>query len=347
MCSRAFTGVTIVVLAIVLLIPHWALAAQATSPRAVQEALNRIAADLFSPNPQATQAIDELRTILTEHPGLAEAHMLLGIAYRVQGSPDLMGDAVGELRQAVTLKPSLLMARLTLARVYMDMSRHGRAKEELEAALEQAPGRPEILSLLGEVERQLANPRRSVELNRQALQADPALVQARYYLGLALLELGERTEAIAALEAVAASGANPAEAYLALGTAYMDAQRIDDGVKALRQAVSLDPSRPESHIQLARAYRVTGQLDAALKQLALAMPAGPGGLGTLYRNVESDVLMERGLIRMQQGRPHDAAAAFERVLALDDSHEEAKQQLALARKQMNGKPAAGARGRRQ
>lgn len=338
---------SVIVLLVAVALPHLqaTLPAQETPPVAVQQALNRIAADLFSSTPRTAQAIEELRTILTEHPGLAEAHMLLGIAYRAEGTPEMLGDAVGELRQAVTLKPELLMARLGLARVYMDMARHTRAKEELDAALEQAPRRPEILSLLGEVERQLGDAERAAELNRQALAADGEFVQARYYLGLALLDLRQHKDAIAELEAVAASGQNPGEALLALGTAYMDAGRPDAGVKALERAVQVDPSRPEARIQLARAYRVTNRLDAALEQLAQAMPGGADTLGVLYRNVESEVLIEKGLIRMQQGRPAEAAEAFERVLALDETHEVAKQQLAAARRQMKGKAAPKPPGR--
>jgi tetratricopeptide (TPR) repeat protein len=311
--------------------------AQEAPPRAVQEALNSIAADLFSPTPDVAASIEGLKTLLSEYPELAEGHMLLGIAYRAQGSPEVMGEAIGELRHAIALKPSLLMARLALARVYLDMARQSRAREELEDALEHAPGRPEVLSLLGEVERQLDNPGRSVELNRQALQADGTFVQARYYLGLALLDLRQHGDAIRELEAVVQSGANPAEAHLALGTAYLEAKRIGDGVKALREAARLDPSHPETHIQLARAYRAGGQLEEALRQLKLAMPDGPDSLGMLYRNVESDVHMEEGLIRMQQGQLDAAAQAFERVLALDVSHEPAKQQLSEVRKRQQEK----------
>jgi tetratricopeptide (TPR) repeat protein len=329
--------VTAFTVAVCLAMPPASVAAQQVPPRAVQETLNRVAADLFSATPRPADAIEELRAILSDHPELAEGHMLLGIAYRAQGSPEMMSEAVGELRQAIALKPSLLMARLALARVYLDLARQSRARDELEDALEEAPGRPEVLSLLGEVERQLENPRRSVELNRQALQADATFMQARYYLGLALLDLRQHADAIRELEAVAQSGVNPGEAYLALGTAYVEGKRIQEGLKALREAARLDPSRPEAHIQLARAYRVAGQLDEALQQLKLAMPAAGDSLSTLYRSIQSDLYMEEGLIRVQQGQLDAAADAFERVLALDAGHEPAKLQLSAIRKHRPGK----------
>lgn len=312
-------------------------ATQAPPDPRIQERLNRVGADLFSATPHPEAAIAELRSILAAEPMLAEGHMLLGIAYRAQASPELLGEAVAELRQAIALKPSLLIARLTLARVYLDMARASRAREELEAALEQASGRPEVLSLLGEAERQLGNAKRSVELNRQALKAEPAFVQARYYLGLALLDLRQYAEAIRELQLVVKSGANPAEAALGLGTAYLKAGRVSEALTALRESARLEPARPDTHLQLARAYRINGQLEDALKELKLALPAATPGLSALYGNVESDVYMEEGLVRRRQGRLEAAAASFERVLAIDANHAAAKQQLGEVRTLLAGK----------
>ncbi|HXW04659.1 MAG TPA: tetratricopeptide repeat protein [Vicinamibacterales bacterium] len=314
--------------------PAWAAAQSAPAPATeLQERLKRVGADLFSPRPNPARAIDELKSILAVDPDLAEAHMLLGIAYRAQGSPELLSEAVAELRQAISLKPSLALARLTLARVYLDMARASRAREELEIALEELPGRPEVLSLLGEAERQTGNAKRSVELNREALKADPGFVQARYYLGLALLDLGQHAGAIRELEAVAASGANPAEAYLGLGTAYLEAKRIDDAIGALAKAAQADP-KADTRIRLARAYRLKGRLNDALQQLQLARPSATEGLSALYQSVESDLYMEEGLIRLQQGRLEAAAEAFQKVLGLNADHEAAKRQLAEVQKRL-------------
>ena len=66
--------------------------------------------------------------------------------------------------------------------------------------MEKVSGQPQLLGLLGESERQLGNAARSVELTRQALQIAPAFAEARYYLALALLDLGKRDEAIPEFE---------------------------------------------------------------------------------------------------------------------------------------------------
>jgi protein O-GlcNAc transferase len=309
-------------------------AAQTTSASATKERMQRVAADLFSATPKLAEDIQELKAILAAEPGLAEGHLLLGIAYRSLGTPDMVSEAVAELRQAIALNPSLVLARLTLARVYLDTARATRARQELESALEQVPGNPQLLSVLGETERQLGNPQRSVDLNQQALKADPTLMQARFYLGLALLDLKQNADAIRELEIVAKSGANAAETYLGLGTAYLATGRTTEAIAALREATKLDPARPETRVQLARAYRTKGLLNDALKELKLAMPSGHANLNTVYFNVEADVYMEEGLIRLEQGRLEAAAAAFQKVLDLDASYEAARQQLALVQKRL-------------
>jgi cytochrome c-type biogenesis protein CcmH/NrfG len=313
---------------------HGAAAGQTASAPAIHEALNRVAADLFSATPHPAEAIRQLKAILAADPKLAAGHMFLGIAYRAQGSPELMGEAVAELRQALALNPSLALARMTLAHVYLDLARADRAREELSIALEQTPGHPQILAMSGEAERQLGNPRRSVELTRQALQVDATFVQARYYLALALLDLQQHAEAIREMELVVQSGANPAEAYLGLGSAYLGAGRVDDALAALNEAARLDPARPETHIKLSRAYRAKGLLARAVKELQLATPTATAGLSALYQNIESDLYMEEGLVRIQQGRLEAAAESFQKVLDSDSTHEPARRQLAEIRKRL-------------
>jgi tetratricopeptide (TPR) repeat protein len=321
--------------------------AQTTVTPQTRETLNRVAADLFSGAPHPAEAIQQLKAVLAADPNVAEAHMLLGIAYRAQGSPEMMGEAVAELRQAIALQPALMMARLTLARVYLDMSRTSRARDELESALEDVPGHPQLLSLLGEAERQLANPKRSVELNRQALQAEPSFAQARYYLGLALMDLRQYKDAIRELQLVVKSGANAAEAHFGLGAAYLAAGLLNEAIAALREAARLDPSRPETHLHLARAYRLKGQFDAAAAQLTRAADSAKGGLSVLYRDVETELYMEEGLVRVELGQLEAAARSFEKVLAADAGHAAAKQALTEVRRRLRDQTRRNAPGGRR
>src|SRR6266571_1526809 len=179
-------------------------ASQVTAPPpAIQERLDRVSADLFSRAEHVKDDVRELKEILAVDPRSAEAHTLLGIAYSTLGSRDLKGEAVAEFRQALERDPTLVQVRFYLAHVYLDLGRAARAREELETALVQVPGHPEFL---------------------------------------ALLDLGQRDEAIKELEQVVRSGPPAIDPYLALGNAYVEGGRATDAIETLTNGLRLDPA---------------------------------------------------------------------------------------------------------
>ena len=298
-------------------------ASQTDAKAQIQARLARIRAALFSGTARPDDAVRELKDILAADPESAEAHLLLGIAYRTTGAPDMMGEAVAEFRQALTIDPSFAAARYYLANIYRELGRNERAREELETAIAQVPKNAQFLTLLGEVERQLKNTRRSLEVLKQALAIDPALAQAHYYLALTLLDLGQPAEAINELESVVKSGEKRAEVYLTLGAAYLDAGRLDEGLEILSQATHIDSTLPDIRVQLARAYRLKGTLDKAEAQLALAAPSDNASVASpLVQQRELEFLryQEQGLLKARQGQLEAAATAFRKVLELDPAN---------------------------
>ena len=319
---------------------------QAAAPPPIQERLDRVKADLYSRTDRLDENVKELKQILALDPRSADAHMLLGIAYSTWGSKELKGEAIGEFRQALDLNPRLVQVRFFLAHLYLDLGRATRAREELEAALAQTPGNPEFLALLGEAERRSKNPARAVEVTRQAVTADPSFAPARYYLGLALLDAGQRDEGIKELEQVVRAGAPVADAYLSLGTAYNEAGRTDEAIETLSQGLRVDPSRSPLHIALARAYRAKGLLVKADAQLALGKP----NRATLadssdypYQQVELDFHLELGMVKLQRGQLTAAAAAFKKVLEFEPAHETATRQLAEVNRRLGARKPGGGR----
>jgi tetratricopeptide (TPR) repeat protein len=297
----------------------------------IKERLKRVSADVFTRTDRIAEDITELKSILAIDPKSAEAHMLLGIAYRTEGSPELMSEAAAELRQAVALDPASVSARFYLAHLYLDLGRPERARDELQAALEKVSGQPQLLGLLGESERQLGNAARSVELTRQALQIAPTFAEARYYLALALLDLGQRDEAIPELERVAQSGVQRAELFLALGTAYLDAGRLDPALENLQRAVDLDASHPDLLVQLARAYRLKGQLAKAQQQLTRARTLAPAtAVSAADQQTLRDLSLEEGIIQLDQGQLAAAVRSLKKVVDLDSEYGPGHRYLAEA-----------------
>lgn len=318
----------------------------AAPPATIQERIDRVRADLYSRTDRLDENVKELKQILALDPRSADAHMLLGIAYSTWGSKELKGEAIGEFRQALDLNPRLVQVRFFLAHLYLGLGRAVRAREELEAGLAQTPGNPEFLALLGETERHLRNAGRAVEITRQALQADPSFAPARYYLGLALLDAGQRDNAITELEQVVRARAAGSDAYLALGSAYVDAGRAAEAIETLTQGLRIDSARSELHIALARAYRSNGLLDKADAQLVLGRPKRaslPDSSDYPYQQVELDFHLERGMVKAQRGQLTAAAEAFKKVLELEPTHEAATRELADVNRRLRPKKSGGGR----
>jgi Tfp pilus assembly protein PilF len=303
-------------LAAILLAGTGLAAAQTNDQR-----LARVTADIFSTSAHPDADIAELKTILAADPKNAQAHMLLGIAYRAKGSSDLMGEAAGELRQAIDLDPSLTAARLYLAHLYLDLARPERARDEVQAALAQMPGQPQLQGLLAECERQLGKPEAALALTDQALKTEPSLAEVRYYRGLALYDLKRRDEAIQEFEQVIKEGGRRPEVYGSLGTAYLEAGRTDDAIASLTEGVKLDVSRADLMISLARAYRLTGQLaraDAALTHVrSLVSTTAVSGAD---QQVQRDLNFEEGLLRLKQAQWPAAVSNLRKALVLDPNY---------------------------
>lgn len=312
--------------------PAMLSAAPAGGLLAVQDSLaarmQRASAIVMGGGGSLDVAIRELKEILAIDPKLAEAHLLLGVAYRLKGEPELVGEAKAELRQALASKPDLVPARFFLAELYLDLGRPRQAREQLRAGLAQVPGQPQLLALLGETERRQGNPQGALEILRPIVQADAAFGQARYYLALALFDQGERDAAIRELEAVAASKVAVADVYASLGVAYLEGGRVDEAAAVLEQGLQLTP-QAGTRVPLARAYRLQGRLEQAEEQLDLAAAQAPASQFSAQQPQEEVAFfLERGQLALARKRLGVAAEAFRRLLESDPQHGPGNRHLA-------------------
>ena len=149
------------------------------------------------------------------------------------------------------------------------------------------------------------------------------------------LNRGDAQTALAWAKQAVAAAPREFPAHKALGQALLETGDLDGAIAELTAGIELAPESPSLHFQLARAYRLKGLFNEALNEQKVALASGPTALGALYTNLEPDVYMEEGLVRLQQGRLEAAADAFQKALDLDASAEEAKKQLALVRKRMH------------
>lgn len=276
-------------------------------------------------------ALAELKKAVALDPDSAVAHQLLGQAYLQQQTYEAIGEAKSELVQALAHDPSLVWARFYLARIYLDLGQPRKAKEQLEAGLSNRPDLPHLISLLGETNRQLGDPGLAAQQNKRALEIDPSFFAARYYLGLALLELKQENEAIAELEAAVKTKQPIPDLYLTLGSVYAQKGDLERATGLYRLAVAAAPDRPEGHLKLGAAYRQKKLYPQALKELYLAMPEGKQFPSTpYYQQLQAENFFERGMLFKEKGAWAQAVENYLKAIDLKENYPEAYRQSAEA-----------------
>lgn len=265
----------------------------------------------------SASTIKELRKAVANDPQSAIAHQQLGEAYFAQGTYEMMGEAKSEFVQALAIDPSLIWSRFYLARIYIDLGFPQKAADQLNEALKNRPNTPHHNSLLGEAERQLGNPQKSVELNKLALQYDPAFFPARYYLALGYIDLKMESEAIKELDTAAQSNAPIPDIYLTLGSIHFQKGNLDSSIQYFRKAVSIAPARPEAHLKLGQVYNRQKKFDLALQALKLAFPDSQRVMNTAYyQKLQAEVFYEMGLIYREKKNLEEAEKAFAKAREL-------------------------------
>jgi tetratricopeptide (TPR) repeat protein len=276
-------------------------------------------------------ALKELKKAVALDPNSASAHQLLGQAYLQHQTYESIGEAKSELVQALALDPNLIWARFYLARIYLDLGQARKAKEQLEAALSVRSNVPHLISLLGEANRLLGDPALAAEQNRRALELDPSFFAARYYLGLALLELKQEPEAIRELEAAAKSRQPIPDLYLTLGSVYQQKGDLERATGLYRMAVTAAPDRPEGHLKLGQIYRRKKVYTQALEELRLALPEGKEFPSTpYYQQLQAETFFERGMVFQEQGIWAQSVENYQKAIDLKGDYPEAYRQSAEA-----------------
>lgn len=203
------------------------------------------------------------------------------------------------------------------AQAQVKAAQWGDAIASLSELLKEAPSHPEAQSL-----RALSFLRKGNRLNarldaQQALSRNAQDPRARFVLGVCLLKEKQFTYAVRELTAAIAGDSGNAEAYYSRAQANAELQIWEDVVADLREASRLSPdlgSRPETALLTVRALEGSDKPDEAVQEASR----------WIDRN-KKDVamLLKRAGLYSEQGKPKEALADYERVLAIEPKNEEA------------------------
>ncbi|HED13495.1 MAG TPA: tetratricopeptide repeat protein [Gammaproteobacteria bacterium] len=141
--------------------------------------------------------------------------------------------------------------------------------------LEQHPGDPDILHLLGVLAGQRGHHDASIDLIRKAIAINPRDASYHSNLGRALLALGKWDEAASALHhAIGINPGNP-DFHNALGHILQNQGKLESAINHYKHALQLNPRQENAYIQLGGMLEQVGNSLEAEKQYMAALSINP------------------------------------------------------------------------
>ena len=155
---------------------------------------------------QIDQAIEHMHKAIDLHPGSPQAYFNLGNAYVAAGD---LETAARQYRMAFDLDASQLDAKAMWAGILLKKNQVDDARQAWEQVLAQDSAHNLALRGLGVIAVMEGQPETAVTHLEAALISHPEDAVARFYLGLALQELGQTVEADAEFGAALANSRDP------------------------------------------------------------------------------------------------------------------------------------------
>ena len=192
---------------------------------------------------QVAESIQEMKELLILFPDDLENHYQLGLALLTEKRIEEVESLFAEL---VARRP-IPQTYVLIGRTYRDFSYYSQAREALNQALEIDPQVRRAHFYLATVEvfeDEQGGLAKAVDHLQEELELAPDEPMSQLYLGMALVEARRDEEAIPSLEAASRDPASEKDAVEYLGRAYLRAGRVEEAVTVLRRALELAESSP-------------------------------------------------------------------------------------------------------
>jgi tetratricopeptide (TPR) repeat protein/TolB-like protein len=249
-------------------------------------------------------------------PGIAEAHLAKGSAYRATGRTN---EAISEFQHALELAPNWDEAYRRLASALTYAGRKAEALQYFRKAIDANPYYWVNYNQLGWALVSFGEYNQALENYRKVTEIAPDLPTGYTNLGVTYLDLGQYQDAIQQFQK--SIQVNPTfNAYANLAAGYYNMGRYREAIEAGKTAVALNPNSDFAFGNLADAYRWSGQPEQAKnayeKAIALAYDA-------LEVNPKSTNVMARlALCYAKKGQYDSARQYIDRARSLDATNVE-------------------------
>jgi tetratricopeptide (TPR) repeat protein len=240
-----------------------------------------------------------------------------------------LGEAIGEFKEAVKIKPDYAEAYDNLGMIYNEQKKWEQAIRMLHTALQYRPRFAEAYYNLGRTYLEEKDLDAAIANFQAALQIKPDYDKAHANLGIALAAQGHLDAAIGQYRQAIAIAPENAFAHNALGAACESRNNLVDAKKEYAAAAAADPEMPDAHRNLGNILAAQGECLAAERELREAVNLDANSASAHY---------DLGNVLLSQNEIRGASAEFARAVELKPNYLEAQYNLALSLNQL-GEPA--------
>ncbi len=213
-------------------------------------------------------------------------------------------------------------------RALLEQSRSLASRNQVEAAaatlgraISLAPNSEEVLNAYARFSLGRGNPIQAILALEPLTRMHPSDSEYAYLLGVARMQVGEMSDAVAALGDAAALDPGRALPRIALGLALNREKRFDEARETLATALRLEPGNVEARAAMSEAAEGLGLRDEAIRLAELALAVHPD---------HPTALVTVGVTHLKAGRFEEAREALSRAVTAEADSIKGHYQLSLA-----------------
>jgi tetratricopeptide (TPR) repeat protein len=260
-------------------------------------------------------------------------------------------EAVESFRRAAALDPKAAQTRRNLAKALLCGGRLTEAVETLRQVLQLSPDDVFIHQEMARLLVELGRRAESLPHFHEVARLVPADPRAHFNLAEMLVQTGQRAAAISAYEAVIRLEPAAVDVCLKLSSLHLEQGSLDPAVGWSQRALELCPGLGEAHLSLDFALAKQEHYAEAMLALKAAFGGKPQLVETsplaamldecrkrLADSTDCQTLYELGTIYLAMGRLQSAVEVYDRVIALQGDHAEARRNRGVVRLQQGRFP---------
>ncbi|MCM2372624.1 tetratricopeptide repeat protein [Aporhodopirellula aestuarii] len=189
---------------------------------------------------RSDKAADQLKQLLAQDPGVAEAHAMLSLC--MSHDRDQWHDATREAEQAIHQAPDMGFSHYALAVIMQKRKRLPEALNAAKEAIRLDTAEPQYYALAASIHAQQQQWQNALETSTEGLAIDPDSEGCSTIRSLALERLGRPDDALAQANAAVARNPDSAESHAMRGWAQLHSGDHLAAQDSFREALRLDPT---------------------------------------------------------------------------------------------------------